>query len=107
MCDSCNLTCLTQNYLGQLDTAPTQLYTLVMDSVMDPLAVKSEQFTLEKDLDTKWAVLANIIVKEPTNTEEADAKVKEFKDTVKEKFPNTNIDDILTNKQGFRYIIYN
>jgi len=75
-----------------------------MDSVMDPLAVKSEQFTLEEDLDTKWAVLANSIVKEPTNTEEADAKVKEFKDTVKEKFPNTNIDDILTNKQGFRYL---
>ena len=65
---------------------------------MDPLPVKSEHFTLEDDLDPKWAVLAHTIVKEPSDTEEAGAKVKEVKEKVKEKFPNANIDGILTEK---------
>ena len=73
-----------------------------MDSLMDPLPVRSEQFTLEEDIDAKWAVLANTIVKEPSDTEEAEAKVKEVKEQVKEKFLDVNIDDILTEKHIIR-----
>ena len=77
-----------------------------MDSVMDPLLVRSEDFTLEDDLHADWAVLAHTIVKEPSDTEEAGAKVKEVKEKVKEKFPNTNIEDILTEKHITRYTIF-
>ena len=73
-----------------------------MDSVMNPLPVKSEQFTLDDDIDAKWAVLANTIVKEPSDTNEVEAKVKEFKDKVKGKFLNVNTDDILTDKNSIR-----
>jgi len=71
---------------------------------MEPLPVKSEHFTLEEDLDPDWAVLAHAIVKEPSDTGEAGAKVKEVKEKVKEKFPNVNIDDILTEKHITRYL---
>jgi len=69
--------------------------TVVMEQEMEPLPITQQMFTLEDVLDDKWTVLAKTIVKEPSDTEESDAKVKEFKDQLKEKFPDVDTEEIL------------
>ena len=70
--------------------------------VMDPLPVRSENFDLEENIDAKWAVLAKTIVNEPSDKEEAEAKMKEVGDKLKERFLNMNTDEILTEKNIIR-----
>eukprot|EP00092_Neocalanus_flemingeri_P046969 GFUD01053049.1.p1 GENE.GFUD01053049.1~~GFUD01053049.1.p1 ORF type:complete len:294 (-),score=61.70 GFUD01053049.1:141-1022(-) len=69
---------------------------------MDPLPIKSEAFTLDDDIDEKWAVRAKTIVNEPGDKEEIKAKVEELRLKLKEKYPDSA--DIFTDKYIIKYL---
>eukprot|EP00092_Neocalanus_flemingeri_P013354 GFUD01014398.1.p1 GENE.GFUD01014398.1~~GFUD01014398.1.p1 ORF type:complete len:296 (-),score=64.73 GFUD01014398.1:523-1410(-) len=71
---------------------------------MDPLPVRTEQFTLEDDIDDEWAVRAETIVNEPSDEEEVKAKVEDARRKLIEIYPDANTEDIFTEKNIIKYL---
>eukprot|EP00092_Neocalanus_flemingeri_P078010 GFUD01096948.1.p1 GENE.GFUD01096948.1~~GFUD01096948.1.p1 ORF type:complete len:296 (-),score=66.79 GFUD01096948.1:522-1409(-) len=71
---------------------------------MDPLPVRTEQFTLEEDIDDEWAVRAETIVNEPSDEEEVKAKVEDARRKLNERYPDANTEDIFTEKNIIKYL---